>query len=364
MAQLRDLGRGFEQLVEQILRADHYDVAREFRTPAGFALDLIARKGQRTWAIDIKLLAKARATLADLRNIAGRSKALLSTFPERPVTLVLVVSSESTPEHRGWVQRQFGLEVWDRKELTRRAAVDRRTADELRAFLEHLAHFEALEPAPQVIRPGGVASENTFGLPNLIPIEPAIDDGPPPDFGASLCAELREVPRGRRSASKYEDVCKRIIDYLFGDFLIDPRQQPRSTDGLNIMDIAYRLRPGHPFWDTLTRDMRARLIIFECKNYGNSVSAMQVYTTERYMHVGAFRPLCFILTREAPSKNARLAAFGAMRESGKLFVFLTDDDLCQMLDIRDAQRRLGEPGNDPAEVLDQKIYDSLSSIPR
>jgi hypothetical protein len=54
-----------------------------------------------------------------------------------------------------------------------------------------------------------------------------------------------------------------------------------------------------------------------------------------------------------------------MREAGKLFVFLSDDDLVQMIKMKDAQLQAGGgEGNDPTEVLDQKIYDFIARILR
>jgi hypothetical protein len=131
----------------------------------------------------------------------------------------------------------------------------------------------------------------------------------------------------------------------------------------------YRVDPRHHFWATLTRDFRARVVVFECKNYTDPISPMQVFTTERYMSVNALRPLCFMLTRKTPHAHAELAAFGALRESGKLLIMLNDEDLVQMIKVRDAQLQ-EEPGtpawdqNDPTIILDQKIYDFVARCPR
>lgn len=58
-----------------------------------------------------------------------------------------------------------------------------------------------------------------------------------------------------------------------------------------------------------------------------------------------------------------------MREGGKMFVSLDDNDICKMLAVRDAQLRLTreDPAyfeNDPTIVLDQTIYDFLGRMPR
>ncbi len=132
------------------------------------------------------------------------------------------------------------------------------------------------------------------------------------------------------------------------------------------------MRPGHPFWDTLTRDFRTRAIIFECKNYSEGITPSQIHSTERYVNVGALRSVCYLVSRKEPHQNAELAAFGAMREGGKLFVLLHDKHLEQMLDIRQTQLRRETAegamrrdfGNDPAEILDQVIYEFLTHVSR
>jgi hypothetical protein len=185
----------------------------------------------------------------------------------------------------------------------------------------------------------------------------------------SLCTELRQLKPGRATARAYEKLMERILEYLFGEYLLDPQPQRRQEDSLSILDITYRIRPSHSFWDTLTRDFRARVIVFEFKNYKNPIRSMQIYSTERYIHVGALRPVCFLISRKSPHKHAMNAALGAMRESGKLLVLLSDDDICKMLDLRDAQLRISASNeeyfqNDPTIVLDQRIYQVLSTMPR
>jgi hypothetical protein len=110
------------------------------------------------------------------------------------------------------------------------------------------------------------------------------------------------------------------------------------------------------------------VVIFECKNYAGQVGPQHSYTTERYVGVGALRPICFLLSRQPPHEHAELAAAGAMRETGKLLVFLSDVDLIAMLKIKDVQlartTNIPKPDNDPTIVLDQKIYEFIARLPR
>jgi hypothetical protein len=95
---------------------------------------------------------------------------------------------------------------------------------------------------------------------------------------------------------------------------------------------------------------------------------MQVYSTERYVSPNALRSICFLLTRHGPNDHATLAAYGALRETGKLLIFLSDSDLIEMLQMRDVQLanadKVAMSDSDPTLLLDQKIYIFLAQMPR
>ena len=61
----------------------------------------------------------------------------------------------------------------------------------------------------------------------------------------------------------------------------------------------------------------------------------KIYTTEKYLFLGAMRTVAFIISRKGADKNALTATRGAVRESGKLIVHLSVDDLCKMMDMKD-----------------------------
>ncbi|MER9924439.1 hypothetical protein NKJ84_16035 [Mesorhizobium sp. M0048] len=192
--------------------------------------------------------------------------------------------------------------------------------------------------------PGEAAVDSPLGLASnfsaLLQDLPSADTKPLGDVQGSYLAErLKAIQPGKAGASEYEKTCSDIIDYLFGDFLLDARPQSRLEDDLSILDVVYRVKPGDMFWDTLTRDFRARLIAFECKNYTDKITPAQVHSTERYVNTSALRPICIMVSRKGANEHAESTAFGAMREGGKLFVFLSDSDLEQMLSVRDAQIR-------------------------
>ena len=339
-----------------------YDVDRATRATPGVPVvdvDIVAKKDG-----DIERLAEVRWThrpqvyLKRLREWAAGVQVLtLGEAHEKPL---LIVSGSVEGARRQWAEGEFGIEIWDRDDLLRLAEVQG-LLDEFRAFFLKSDESWRTTPPPPPLR----ASEQPIPYGDGGPEDGELPTDP---AGEGLISRLEALAPGTEDARKYERLCLEIISYLFGDGLVDPRPQQRSEDGLSIMDAVFRVKSTTGFWSILTRDFRARVIVFECKNYTKAVGPEQVYTTERYMTVSALRPVCFVLSRQGAHEHAMLAAAGALRESGKLMIFLSDADLAQMLRVRDAQLREERNGewedNGPTVLLDQKIYDFLAQMPR
>lgn len=352
--------RRFEDLCSAILADAGFEVEREVETSRrGTRVDIVATlPNNEPRLIEVKYSTLPSVSLGQLRDwaarVAGTYGSVGSSCP------ILIVSAKADPARRDWAEAEYDIEVWDRPRL-REMATPKLLAELDAFFAEH--DRTLVPPAPVTRFPSAdmAAEPDTTAAP--VPEMPMLREGP------DLIYQLKTIRPGRGSAGEYELLCQTIIQYLFGDWLLDPRRQHRTEDDLNVLDIVYRVDPRHHFWATLTRDFRARVVVFECKNYTDPISPMQVFTTERYMSVNALRPLCFMLTRKPPHTHAELAAFGALRESGKLLIMLSDEDLIQMIKVRDAQ--LSEVSgtaawdqNDPTIILDQKIYDFVARCPR
>jgi hypothetical protein len=341
----------FEKLVDDLFRQLGYATEQGGRREYGMEIDILATLGNVTRPVEVKLHRASKfVSLSKLRVWAART-AELKQYAKGGKPLLVVGCGVQEP-HREWAEGEFQIEIWDRNKLLE-------LAGDLRpAFESAMALVESA--APHAAEPTVPAST-----------EPIVDfvPEPSPKQGELLIEALAKIKPGRTDASKYERLCREIIKYLFGGDLIDPRTQSRTEDRLNIFDIIYRVAPKHPFWITLTRDFRARVVLFECKNYTKAIGPMQVFTTERYLSAMALRPVCFVLSRLDPKPGAMEAASGAMRESSKLLIFLSDANLIEMLKVKDAQLAdqtdpVANPENDPTEILDQKIYDFIAGLPR
>ena len=351
----RDVGDRFEVLCLSLLEELNYAAERRVPTEHGPIVDLLAyREGGPAYIVEVKIFASSRPTLARLRDAAVQLRAYLRTSDILNCRALLIVGANVDSDHRGWLEAEFGIEVWDQKKLLSdaKSPLLRRKFEQLFGELEERRESSA-DWSDEGAVEGGEQEE----------------DRPRVLRGKDLCNELRQLKAGKKTAKAYEQLLQQILDYLFGEYLLDPKPWTRLEDGLSILDLTYRVKPKHPFWDTLTRDFRARVIVFEFKNYTSSIRPTQIYSTERYVHVGALRPICFVVSRMKPHKHALSAAAGAMRESGKLLILLSDDDICRMLDLRDAQLRIAATSdqyfdNGPTVVLEERIYEVLSTLPR
>lgn len=182
---------------------------------------------------------------------------------------------------------------------------------------------------------------------------------PPPgaDEGAGLCRELWKLGRGKKHWKTYEQLCERILRYLFPNDLSGWHRQKRTDDGLNRSDLICRLSPTTDFWSFVDSQLASRYVLFEFKNYNAQIKQGQILTTEKYLLPPALRRLGIILSRKGADRSAQLTVAGAMRESGKMMLILDDDDVCDLLHAKDR-------GDDPSDLLFQLSDDFLMRLSR
>ncbi|MDO5897899.1 restriction endonuclease [Agrobacterium sp. Azo12] len=343
----------FKELVLQLLIKMGYDVTREqemLGELTGPQPDISASNIETTLYAEVKWASSPNIPLKLIRDWAAQT----ARFSRSGKRAVLISSGRIAPSRKKWAEREFKIEIWDREYLLEKSS-DHQLSDEFLTFFDEVTNLKLPESLP-------ATDASDTQLSDQIP-----EDAPDFPKGQQLADQLSGINTGNANSADFERICEEILDYLFGDSLTDARRQSRLDDGLSILDIVYRVKTQTPFWAALARDFRARVIVFECKNYQGPVGPMQVFTTERYMSAVALRSVCFVLSRTPAHPHAKVAAQGAMRETGKLIIFLDDEILKTMLSIRDAQvTSAGSEwsGNGPSEILDQEIYDFLATMPR
>jgi hypothetical protein len=258
---------------------------------------------------------------------------------------MLVVSCILPPELRSVLEDRYGIVFVDRVDLTIWAAFVPDVAQALDSLLES---DRALLAGPSPLRGDPLAKSKPIKL--VAP--PAVDTR-----GTELCRKLRAVKRGKKAWATYEQVCEKILRYLFRDDLLGWHSQKRTDDGLNRFDFVCRVRPTTEFWQFLIDHLNSRYVLFEFKNYVGKIKQGQIVTTEKYMLERGLRRVAIILTRNGADQSALSMVQGAMREHGKLMLILNDDDLCDMLDMK-------QKGLDPTDSLFEVADKFLLSLPR
>lgn len=207
-----------------------------------------------------------------------------------------------------------------------------------------------------------LANLTYFPIEGMIPLPP-YGWAPPAVSGeaigepASLALEkrLRECGTGKKYAQAYEEICGDIIQYLFGEEFTLYSAQHKTGDDLFRMDILCSLKGTNAFWKLLIQHYNTRFVVFEFKNYAAPLQQNLIFITEKYLFHAALRNVAIIISRKGFSGNAKTASEGCLKESGKLILDITDEDLVVMLKKKD-------DGEEPSDYLLEKLEHMLMSI--
>jgi len=173
-----------------------------------------------------------------------------------------------------------------------------------------------------------------------------------------LQAELQSVQPGSKMFQQYEDVCMRILKYLFADYLERFRSQEKTINGCHRRDLICRIASNSSFfWHLLRESFEAYLLTFEFKNYNHLVKQNDIMITSKYLCHKARRTSAIILSRHGADANALEEARGILREDNKLILVLDDDHIMQMLSRK-------KRGSDPTDILSDFADDFLAKLPR
>ena len=194
----------------------------------------------------------------------------------------------------------------------------------------------------------------TDTLPKM-PEENIFEEAETRSFGLELKNKLGKIVPGEENYRKYEDVCIEILQYVFGDYLTLWKKQQRSNQDLYRFDLYCKIKYGvnEEFFDTIKTFFGTKYVIFEFKNYVAPITQKEVYTTEKYLYEKALRKVAIVLSRKGPEENALVAARGCLRENGKLILFLSDNDLYELIDAKDRKEQT------IASLLEDKLDNML-----
>ena len=155
-------------------------------------------------------------------------------------------------------------------------------------------------------------------------------------------SKLLAIKPGKGERSKeYEDICIEILKNVLGEYLGLWKVQESSNNGLYRFDLCCKIKNGvnQDFFDTIKNYFNTKYIVFEFKNYEKEISQKEIYTTEKYLYEKALRRVAIIISRKGASKNALSAARGCLRENGKLIMCLSDQDLIELINIKEKEEQ-------------------------
>ena len=81
--------------------------------------------------------------------------------------------------------------------------------------------------------------------------------------------------------------------------------------------------------------MKIRRNTWRLQCFHKGITQKEIYTTEKYLYAKALRSVAIIVSRKGADENALAAAKGCLRESGKLILCLSDEDLKELLRIKE-----------------------------
>lgn len=178
------------------------------------------------------------------------------------------------------------------------------------------------------------------------------DEGPSEN---GLITELRNLPPGRSHWRAYEDLCVKILNYLFLNPLAPPKIQCRTEDDLDIRDAIYPIRTGNQHWDTLRTECRSRFVVAEFKNYTDPPGQREVESLQQYLYPKAMRSFGLLCSRQRASEPASKQRRRAWVENEKLIVMLSDSDLIEMIQLKDS-------GQEPFEIIDSQLEEFFAVL--
>jgi hypothetical protein len=161
-----------------------------------------------------------------------------------------------------------------------------------------------------------------------------------------LIRGLQQCPAGTDGWKQFEDLCVEILKHLFVPPLSEPHIQPRSYSGIDRRDAVFPNRNVDikNNWGLLFKELDARMVLFEFKNYNaQEIGKEETLQTLNYMTKPMGR-LAIMCCNRLPDEAAHLKRNTIFSDSGKVILFLTSDQLAEMIYIK-------ERGEDPSDLI-------------
>ncbi len=310
----------FERLIHQILNKEGFTVNKVGgRRDKGY--DFFAtyegeefKKGG--YLAEVKLYRDSKIGVHNIVQLYGAAK--VSNIKN----IILITNSSITQTAKQFVSekmKEINFLIWDESHLL----------GYLSKYTELREAYFSITTDPQVIK-----NENKMIDVQLNEID-------------KLIKRLRNCPSGRVGWKKYENICIDILKFLFVPPLKLPKIQSRTESGIDIRDAIFPNRSSNENWRFIREDYAGKYILFEFKNYtadtGLDLGKDEVNQVKNYLYhtIGRIGIIC---SPKRPSTNGIFARKMAYIEEKKLILFLTNEDLTEMM----MKKYMGE---DPSDII-------------
>lgn len=165
-----------------------------------------------------------------------------------------------------------------------------------------------------------------------------------------LAEELQAIPRGRGHWSVYQKKLAIIVEHLFCPALGKPIYELFDEPKVNRRDIIMPNHCSDGYWFYVRSKYMADYIVIDAKNFTDKIKKEEILQMANYLKeygCGLFGIIC---ARGEVDRDAFITRTEQWMVHRKLIVFLSDDDVLQMLSLR-------RDGLQPEEVIRQKIDD-------
>jgi hypothetical protein len=171
------------------------------------------------------------------------------------------------------------------------------------------------------------------------------------DAEHELLSRLAGIQPGNVGWHAYESYCDDLLNFLFVPPLNPPIPQSRDERNVNRRDYIlpnYALDGG--FWQFMRTHYEAHLVVAEVKNLSRGPGKREILQVANYLNPRGTGLFALVFARRDLDETARWICREQWVQHSKLIVGLNDDDVIQMVRTKVA-------GNDPAELIRQKIED-------
>lgn len=146
-----------------------------------------------------------------------------------------------------------------------------------------------------------------------------------------LLNELSFIKPGKCHWKKYEDICIKILNFLFVPPFRKIYIQSRNNDGFEIRDAILPNNNYSGFWKTLKDEFNSKNIICEFKNYQQANKKDILNQLRIYLEKKSIGKFGFLLIRGKANQTILKAQRNAYEQSNIMILILNDEDLNYLL---------------------------------